>query len=295
MDNPLILYREDSDDSLCAAWILYSMHLNGYCEAMPVQRKDPLPNVQDRDVVLLDFSYERGILEMMNQQAQSLLVIAHDNEQDAPNLFGLDYAVFDQEKCAARLTWERFVEPSVNPPTNRLHYSTSQPRVEPPWLIDYIEDYALNRENLDACYVKAALASYKREFHIWDEIADRGPEKLVAEGESVFRMQGLQIEAALHSELVSFCTIEPYGHLVPCVCVNGGILVSEIAQGLVQISAYNIGVCYYCKPDGTVHHHVRACNRDIDCKRIADHYKGESTRFTADFVLDKPLPFTTWS
>ena len=166
--------------------------------------------------------------------------------------------------------------------------------MEPPWLIDYIEDRELHRHKLPSYAVEAALASYGREFHIWDTIAGRGPEALIAEGEILLRRQALHIKAALDAEWVGYCTIEPYGHQVPCVCVNGGVLVAEIAEALVGISAYNIGVCFYHKPDGTVHYHLRAFNCDIDCKRIADHYKGESTPFTADFTLDKPLPFTGW-
>ena len=290
MTQPLVLYREYSNDSMCAAWI-YSRYVEPYSEFVPVQRDDPAPNMQGRDVVLLDFSYEHGALKMLNQQAHSLLVIAH-HEEDGYNLSGL-HAHFDSTKSAARLTWEQLVDPILNP-DHPAHYPTSRPRVEPPWLIDYIEDRELHRHKLPSYAVEAALASYPREFHIWDEIAGRGPEELSAEGEILLRRQALHIEAALDSELVGYVTIKPDDHRVPCVCVNGGVLVAEIAEALVGISAYNIGVCFYHKPDGTVHYHLRAFNRDIDCKRIADHYKGESTPFTADFTLDKPLPFTGW-
>lgn len=291
MSNPLVLYLKNSDDSLCAAWI-YSTYVNNYSEFMPVQRKEPPPNVQNRAVVLLDFSYDHGVLKMMQQQAQSLLVIAHDNEQDADNLFGLDGVHFDSTKSAARLTWEQLVDPSVNP-VNPAHYP-SQRRVEPPWLMDCIDDWEVRRD-ARAYQVNAALASYEREFHVWDEIAERGPEALIAEGEILFRRQGLYIRAALDPELVGWCTIGPYGIKAGALCVNGRMLVSEIADALTTTNSHRVGVCFYYKPDGTVHYHVRAHNRDIDCRRIADHYKGESTPFTADFTLDKPLPFTTWS
>ena len=291
MSNSLVLYLKNSDDSMCAAWI-YSTYVDNYSEFMPVQRKEPPPNVQNRDVVLLDFSYAHGVLKMMQQQAQSLLVIAHDNEQDADNLFGLDGVHFDSTKSAARLTWEQLVDPSVNP-VNPAHYP-SQRRVEPPWLMDCIDDWEVKRD-LRSCQVNAALASYEREFHVWDEIADRGLDALIAEGETLLRMRNVHIRAACNPELVGYVTIEPYGITVPCVCVNGEVLVPEIAEALVLISGYRMGGCFFYKPDGTVHYHVIANNRDIDCKRIADHYKGESSQFTADFTLDKPLPFTKWS
>ena len=119
MSNQLVLYLDNSDDSMCAAWI-YSTYVDNYSEFKPVQRKAPPPNVQDRDVVLLDFSYERSILKMMQQQAQSLTVIAHDNAEDEDNLFGLDGVRFDSTKSAARLTWEQFVDPILNRTTRPL-------------------------------------------------------------------------------------------------------------------------------------------------------------------------------
>ena len=286
MSNHLVLYLENSDDSMCAAWI-YSTNVDNYSEFMPVQRNDPPPpNVQGRDVVLLDFSYERGVLKMMEQQAQSLTVIAHDNEQDRENLFGLDGVNFEPTKSVARQTWERFVDPLVNP-----NYPNYPRHVEPPWLMDCIDDWEVRR-NERSYQVNAALASYPREFHIWNEIAERGPEKLIAEGESIIRMRNAHIRAAGNPELVGYVTIEPYGRSVPCVCVNGGVLGPEIAEALVRTSADRMGGCFFYRPDGTVHYHVRGHNRDIDCKRIADHYKGEGSQSTADFTLAKPLPFT---
>ena len=158
MANPVLLYREDSNDSMCAVWVYRQQVCSYYCECVPIQRNEPAPNVQDREVLIFDFSYERPILELMRQQAHSLRVFTH-HEEDEENLFGLDGVYFDREKSAARLTWDWWIE--QQPAHERQRYDR-------PWLVDYTEDAELRRwDKHGSAEVNTALLSYPRTFETW--------------------------------------------------------------------------------------------------------------------------------
>ena len=174
---PLVLFHGGCNDGFCAAWI-YRRYVNPHTEFKAVQYNTDPPATAGRDVVILDFSYEREQLTAMRDRARSLLVLDH-HETAAEALAGLDYCVFAQDKSGARMTWEYFFDPR------------SEVRIDDvPWLVSYTEDRDLWRWALpDSKAVNAALASYPRDFAVWDEIAERGPQALVVEGQAILRFQ----------------------------------------------------------------------------------------------------------
>ena len=149
---PLVLFHGGCNDGFCAAWI-YRRYVNPQSEFRSVQYNTDPPEVEARDVVILDFSY-----------ARPLLVLDH-HETAERELAELDYCIFAQDKSGARMTWEHFFDP---------HSQVSIDDV--PWLVAYTEDRDLWQWALaDSKAVNAALTSYPRDFAIWDKISDKGP------------------------------------------------------------------------------------------------------------------------
>ena len=90
----------------------------------PTQYGKPLPidiNVlTDKDAVfILDFSYDREILEDINKRVKSLVVLDH-HESMREKIADLPYVTFDLTKSGVLLAWEHFVDPSFVPPNIQL-------------------------------------------------------------------------------------------------------------------------------------------------------------------------------
>src|SRR5262249_46835791 len=73
---PLCIYHGGCDDGFAAAWVVRKA-LGGEVDFYPgVYQKDP-PAHDGRDVIFVDFSYKRPVLEAMAQQAASVLILDH--------------------------------------------------------------------------------------------------------------------------------------------------------------------------------------------------------------------------
>ena len=73
---PICIYHANCMDGFGAAWVVWKyfggevgMHAAGY--------GSPPPEVGGRDVVIVDFSYKREVLEALAKEARSVLVLDH--------------------------------------------------------------------------------------------------------------------------------------------------------------------------------------------------------------------------
>ena len=270
-EKPLILYHASCSDGFCAAW-LYRRHVNPQCEFRAVQYGSPAPPVEDRDVLILDFSYDRTQLLEMKEKSRSLLVLDHHQTAEA-ELRGLDFCVFDLEKSGARLTWEYFFDPFADGSIDHPH-----------WLVDYTEDKDLWRWKLnDSKAVNAAIASYPRLFHIWDKIAGRKPADLAVEGKAILRFQDRLIRPRVKNHGWSVIG----GHRVPVT--NSTCLSSEIGNALAQ--KHPFAAVFFITSDNRVVYNLRSTREEgLDVAEIARQYGGGGHKNAAGFMLDTMLP-----
>jgi hypothetical protein len=119
----------------------------------------PFPDVAGKDVVLVDFSYKRDVMEQLIQAAQSVLVLDH-HKSAMHELAGLatdDGQVtirFDLGHSGAMLAW--------------LHFFPGQPA---PQLLQHLEDRDLWKFKLPKTQeLHTALDSYPTTFEAWDEL-----------------------------------------------------------------------------------------------------------------------------
>jgi oligoribonuclease NrnB/cAMP/cGMP phosphodiesterase (DHH superfamily) len=268
---PLVLFHASCNDGFCAAWI-YRRFVNPECEFRAVQYGWEPPAVDDREVVILDFSFERALLLEMQERARSLLVLDH-HQTAAADLEGLDFCVFDLSKSGARLTWEHFFDPQASASIDI-----------PPWLVDYTEDKDLWRWNLpDSRAINATLESYPRLFHIWDGIARRSPEELAIEGKAILRFQDRLIRPRVKNH--SWAHIG--GFQVPVTNSTG--LSSEIGNRMAQ--GHPFAAVFFIRPDGKVVYNLRSTGDEaIDVSEIAHQYGGGGHKNAAGFTIDTMIP-----
>lgn len=277
MKNKLCIYHANCADGFGAALAVYlSPEWGKETEFLPAHYGSEPPDVTGKNVIIVDFSYPRAVLQEMAAKASKLLVIDH-HETSKEALAGLDYCHFDMSHSGAYLTWTHLHNDDHAPP-----------------LICYIEDRDLWKWQLAGSKeFSAALASYPISFGVWINIHmrtsdDRGRENFINEGKSILRYQQQQIDKAIDTwkKQPAFVELRDENgttHTVPII--NSTTLISEIGSGLADGHPF---ACTYFDSlaEGKRIFSLRRRNGDINVATIARHYGGGGHPAAAGFSLD---------
>ncbi|MCK5503077.1 MAG: phosphohydrolase, partial [Tritonibacter mobilis] len=76
MAETICIYHANCCDGFAAAWAVRRA-LGPYVKFVPAQYKSDPPTVTGADVVIVDFSYKRPVLEQMALSARSILILDH--------------------------------------------------------------------------------------------------------------------------------------------------------------------------------------------------------------------------
>jgi oligoribonuclease NrnB/cAMP/cGMP phosphodiesterase (DHH superfamily) len=295
----LCIYHGNCADGFGAAWALRKA-LGESVEFHAGTYQDPPPDVNAKDVVLVDFSYKRDVLRDMARTANSILVLDHhksaaedlyddhrtDNgppvwradgwaELDSPwehfrtcaamdqnegATFATVYACFDMNRSGAGLAWDFF-----------------HPRQPRPQLLNHIEDRDLWRFALARTReIQANVFSHPYNFQVWDELMRANLDDLAKEGEAIERKHFKDIE-----ELTGVVTRRMVigGYNVPIANLPY-TLVSDAGHKLAKGEPF--AGCYWDTPAGRVFG-LRSTDDGVDVSEIAKQYGGGGHRNAAGF------------
>lgn len=237
----LCIYHGGCDDGFAAAWSVRAA-LGDAVEFYPGVYQQPPPDVAGRDVIMVDFSYKRPVIEAMARAAKSILILDHHQtamddlagfpappllEWDADALRGWQpnggvYARFDMHRSGAAMAWD--------------HYHLA-PR---PRFIEYVQDRDLWRRELDGSDdFTIALRSYPQIFEVWDKLAADGVDALRAEGRAINRYYRLRVEEFKRASYVASLG----GHLAR-IANAPYFAASEVAGDLCS-DGVDFGACYF--------------------------------------------------
>ena len=107
MTRTICIYHANCADGFTAAWAVRQA-LGSGVEFVPAGYGDEPPDVDDADVVIVDFSYPRAVLERMAKWARSILVLDHHKTAQA-ELAALPQAQttwHQHKRCGVRLAAE---------------------------------------------------------------------------------------------------------------------------------------------------------------------------------------------
>jgi len=246
---------------MTAAWAVKKALGEG--DYVPASHGDAPPDVTGRDVVIVDFSYKRAIMEAMSVQAKSLLVLDHHKSAQA-DLTGLPFALFDMERSGAGMAWDRF--------------HPGQPR---PALVNLVEDGDLWRHALQGTKeFQLRLEMESMDFESWDRIAGMSAQELAA-----FISEGDILKRAFDGEVAVL--------LKDCYAVtlegDEGLAVnashrysSELGHHLADKSG-SFGMVWRLI-DGSLKVSLRSCG-DYDVAVLAAKFGGGGHRNAASFRL----------
>jgi len=274
---PLCIYHGNCADGFGAAWAIRQAHLQnrlgsgsgrGYFDGMPeffgAGYQNPPPDVTDRDVIMVDFSYKRPVLLDMAARASSILILDHHTtaEQDLVNLPGNCQAVFDMQRSGARIAWDYFMDGQAPPP-----------------LILHIEDRDLWRFALPLTReIQANVFSHPYDFAVWDDLMAADPRVLAADGRAIERKHFKDIHELVHGmkRRINIAGHEVWAANLPYVFTSDA--------GHIMAEGEPFAACYWDTPEGRTYS-LRSRDDGMDVSEIAKRYGGDGHRNASGFRL----------
>jgi len=286
MLSKLVVYHANCPDGFASAftfWTKYQDNDIEYYEGV-YGGKPPLELAKDKNVFVLDFSYQLEDMQDLQLASSSLVVLDHHETaerilkelQPRPQ----DYIHFDMKHSGAVLAY------------NYLFNESGQ-EDNIPFLYRFIEDRDLWRKQYpETDFIYKAVLSYPFDFGIWNSILDPLGDNistLVKEGKAIDRyyQQAINNYVLPHAAMMYFA-IEKRGETesdwkwehVPIVncnyCFSSDVL-NTLAEG------HPFAASYYRAKDGTHIFSIRSSKNGVAVNKIAEIYGGGGHVHAAGF------------
>lgn len=206
-DPVLCFYHNDCPDGFTAAWAM-SRGLDRATEYRGVDHGDPLPDdVDGRDVVILDFSWKRPVLEELSRRCRSLLILDHHKSAQADLAgFGVTGTLRD-----LRTLWDTVLDGSGQDKV-LVHFDMAESGAtlaagffDPPSLareiVAFVRDQDLWLWELeDSAEINAWINATPMSFENWDRLANtigQDRERAIEYGAVIRAKSELDIERTL--------------------------------------------------------------------------------------------------
>lgn len=284
----LVIYHANCPDGVCAAWVLLLYYGESNVELYPAKYGQPPPDVEGRDVIIVDFSYPRATLEAMKASARMLGVLDH-HKTAREDLEDLPYAYFDMERSGAGLAWDFTHTYASRNGDGALHVP---PRSDRPWLVEYVQARDIWKHKGPgappfAREALTALSTWPLDPVIWasgefvDAIcpfAAEPPGDLVETGRAILRYEEQILEGLLRGARRT----EFAGHENIPVVNAPGRFASELGNRLSADAPF--AVVWSEGRDRTLWFSLRS-QGGADCSAIAKLYGGGGHKCAAGFSL----------
>lgn len=304
---PICIYHGNCADGFTAAWAVQSRFGADFDYFAATYQDDP-PDVTNRHVVIVDFSYKRPVLQQMARRAAGILVLDHHKsaaEDLAPEgNFGIDirkrgntwdafleqawqdrcegvsdavYCLFDMDRSGAGITWDFF-----------------HPGVTRPEIVDYAEDRDLWRFNLPfSREISAFVFAHDYTFDVWHSLAAQLATRfdtcvdMGAAIEKKHHKDVAELVAKLRREMVIGGQWVPVANLPYTLTSDAGHLMCQpyaSANLHGEIVTPPFAACYWDTAEGRVFS-LRSVDGGEDVSAIAAQYGGGGHKHAAGFRL----------
>ncbi len=279
----LCIFHDNCADGFAAYWAVDQAFPG--IPAVAADYKEAPPDVTDKHVIIVDFSYPKDVLLEMAETARSIAVIDHHKTakaelKDFPELPGEGdlpgqdiHVLFDMEKSGCVMAWEYF-----------------HPDESVPVLLEHIQDRDLWKFEMEGSKeIHAALMSYTFDLKLWTGFVDRAPSStnfLVREGEAILRRHLLDVDKLLSTFEVP---VEIGGYLVPAANLPP-TMASDGGHALAQRMPEAFAAIFWDTREGRTYS-LRSVEGGMDVSKIAKQYGGGGHHNAAGFKVpfDHPL------
>lgn len=254
-----IIYHAGCPDGFCAAYVAQMRFPEA--RLLPMTHGTPLDLQQFKDVhvLVVDFSWKRGICEQLAETAASLLILDHHKTAEQ-ELKDFDFAKFDMNRSGATLTWDTLM---------------GGPR---PWYVNYVEDRDLARYALpDSKAVSAYIMSLPHTVEAWSRLTALSLDYVKSLGTAIRVHIDRYVQEVMQERRIGMLA----GHRV--AIVNAPFQnIGDICMSMLQYAP--IGCGWFERGDAQVQFSLRATG-DIDVSQIAEFYGGGGHKSAAGFQL----------
>lgn len=282
----LCIYHGKCADGFTAAWAVWKA-LGETVEFVPGVYGEPPPDCAGRDVLMVDFSYKRAVIEGIAAAARSVLILDH-HKTAREDLSGLGYiprayddftetddasarigVVFDMERSGAQITWDFF------------HRGIKRPN-----LVEYVGDRDLWRFALPLSReVNAYVFAHEYTFKNWDYLDAATRDHM---GIQTVADMGGAIEKKHHKDVAELVSVMRRrmvigGQSVPVANIPY-TLTSD--AGHLMAKGEPFAACYWDTPAGRVFS-LRSTDDGADVSAVAKAYGGGGHARASGF--QKPL------
>lgn len=284
-NDPICIYHHNCLDGLASAWCvdLYYKEHDNKVDFYPGIYNDNPPEVKDRNVLLVDFSYKRPVILEMAKQTRCIVIIDHHepNIKELTDLPDNVYILFDINHSGCVLTWKSlFKDDTV------------------PYLLEIIEDRDLwkfkilgTKEITTAIFGYGILTfsledafdwlsdTYMSSFNTNHDFCNNDLNELYHSGRAMIIKQRSDIEA-----IISLGLRKQWigGYYVPVVNANR-IYGSEI--GAILSKGQPFSASYYDDKTCRCYELRSQADTGIDVAEIAKKYGGGGHRNAAGFKV----------
>lgn len=273
MKNVLILYHASCPDGFGGAYSAWKK-FGEKAEYIAVYHGDPSPDVTDKEVYIVDFSYPKEQLLTLEAQANRLVVLDH-HEGAEEAVRAVHEHIYDASRSGTGIAWEYF-----------------HPDVPLPRLLAYIQDGDLWKfERPFAKEVTGYLSSIKFEFDLFDPLVakaetEEGFKEIVEKGKAYREYFDYVCDKIIEqAEEVDFDGMRIFAVSSP------RLFRSEVGNRLARIKG-PMAIVWYPN-HGKWHFSLRG-DGTIDLTKVAEKYGGNGHPNAASFrlPLTAPLPFS---
>ncbi len=280
MTRTICIYHANCADGFTAAWAVREA-LGETVEYIPAGYGDEPPDVTGADVIIVDFSYKRPVLERMAHTARSIIVLDH-HKTAKDDLIGLPRpvgawdahraaagnpaALFDMDRSGAQMAWDYF------------HQGAR------PFLVDVVADRDLWHWRIEQSReINAVIGSHEMTWDTWHDLAarlqtDTDIGRVAAEGEAILRAHDKLVRQVID---VSKRRMVIGGHEVP-VAAAPYALASDTAGTMAEGEPF--AATYIDGPKGRAFS-LRSRGDGLDVSQIAASYGGGGHRGAAGFLM----------
>ena len=261
---PLVIYHGECADGFAGAWTAHRA-FSGNLTLHAAMHGSAPPDVEGKDVYMLDFAYPRSTMITLAKKANKLVLLDHHKTalQELKDLKQLN-AVLDMTRSGSHITWDYFF-----------------PRETAPALMLYIEDQDLGRFELPfSREVNEAVFSYPYSLAVWERLMMQDISVLMQEGTILLRKLNQDL-----SRLIPALTrkLRIAGYEVPAVNLPF-TLAPHAAEALAKGVPFAVG--YWDTPEVRVFS-MRSEPEGLDVAEIAKVYGGGGHARSAGFRVSR--------
>lgn len=291
MKKTICIHHHPCADGFTAAWAVWRA-LGDKVEFVPgVYGEDP-PDVTGADVIMVDFSYKRPVLEAMAKQARSILVLDHHvtAQEDLRDLLAHPVDSSPREEWERRKMGDASAAPiagefDMDSSGAQIAWDFFHPNKPRPVLVNYVADRDLWRFDLPRSRAIAAwMFSWEYDFGRWEScyhtLQDaRLFDQAAREGHAILRKQDKDV-----GELVRVMRRRMVigGHDVPVA--NLPYTLASDAAGMMA-EGEPFAACYFDRADGQRVFSLRSREGGLNVATVAKSYGGGGHAAAAGFQV----------